>query len=151
MAQCARYLPPDGAGAAATSLRLSMSGSRGIVAAGHERSAEAGARVLRDGGNAVDAGLAALLTSWVCEPLLSGPGAGGYLLVAGAGEPPTLLDFFVAAPGAGARAALLPVDVSFGDATQVFHVGASSCGVPGTPAGLEEAVRRWGRMGLADL
>ena len=78
-----------------------MSASTGIVAAGHETTAEAGVRALRAGGNAVDAALAALLTSWVCEPLLTGPGAGGYLLVAGAGEPPTLLDFFVSAPGEG--------------------------------------------------
>src|SRR5215217_6349398 len=112
---------------------------RGIVAAGHPLSAEAGARVLRDGGNAVDAAVAAMLTSWVAEPLLSGPGAGGYMLVAGAGEQPVLLDFFVAAPGFGAdpaeRAPLVPVEVDFaGDARQIFHVGAASCGTYGNPA-----------------
>src|SRR3954467_6391114 len=104
--------------------------SRGICAAGHELTAEAGARVLRDGGNAVDAAVAAMLVSWVAEPLLTGPGAGGYMLVAGAGGEPVLLDFFVAAPGCGAtsseRAPLLPVEVDFaGDARQVFHVGPS--------------------------
>jgi gamma-glutamyltranspeptidase/glutathione hydrolase len=124
---------------------------KGIVAAGHPVSAEAGAAVLRAGGNAVDAAVAACLASWVAEPLLSGPGAGGYLLVAGAGEAPALLDFFVAAPTDGARAPLVPVDVSFGDAAQVFHVGAASVGAYGTPAGLEAAVRRWGRLPLADL
>jgi gamma-glutamyltranspeptidase/glutathione hydrolase len=123
----------------------------GIVAAGHPVSAEAGAAVLRAGGNAVDAAIAACLASWSAEPLLTGPGAGGYLLVAGAGEEPTLLDFFVAAPSDGERAPLLPIDVSFGDATQVFHVGAASCGVPGTPVGLEDAARRWGTLPLADL
>src|SRR5436305_15119601 len=75
--------------------------SRGICAAGHTLTAEAGARVLREGGNAVDVALAAMLVSWVAEPLLTGPGAGGYLLVAGAGVEPTLLDFLVAPPGAG--------------------------------------------------
>ncbi len=50
-----------------------------------------------------------------------------------------------------ARAPLLPIEVSFGDAMQIFHVGAASCGVPGTPAGLEEAARRWGTLPLADL
>ena len=58
----------------------------GMVAAGHPLTAEAGARVLREGGNAVDAAIAAMLVSWVAEPLLTGPGAGGYMLVAGAGR-----------------------------------------------------------------
>jgi gamma-glutamyltranspeptidase/glutathione hydrolase len=127
----------------------------GIVAAGHPVSAEAGASVLRAGGNAVDAAVAACLASWAAEPLLTGPGAGGYLLVAGGGWEPVLLDFFVAAPSGQAdgrtRAGLVPVDVSFGDATQVFHVGASSVGAPGTPRGLEAAVARWGSLPLADL
>ena len=85
--------------------------------------------MLRAGGNAVDAALAAMLTSFAAEPLLTGLGAGGYMLVARApaGEP-VLLDFFVEAPGRGAdharRAELVPVDVSFGDAVQVFNVGA---------------------------
>ena len=132
-----------------------MADPRGIVAAGHPLTAEAGARVLRAGGNAVDAALGAMLVSWVAEPLLTGPGAGGYMLVAGGDDEPTLLDFFVAAPGDGAdpgdRAALLPVDVSFGDAHQVFYVGAASVGVPGCPAGVAEAARRWGSVPLADL
>jgi gamma-glutamyltranspeptidase/glutathione hydrolase len=132
-----------------------MSGPRGMVAAGHPVTAQAGADVLRAGGNAVDAAIAAVLASWAAEPLLTGPGAGGYLLVAGAGEPPTLLDFFVEAPGRGAdvaaRGTLVPVDVSFGDVVQVFHVGAASCGVPGNPAGVAQAADRWGRMSLADL
>src|SRR5688500_3692555 len=109
-----------------------MTTSRGFVAAGHPLSAEAGARALRDGGNAVDAAIAAMLVSWVAEPLLSGPGAGGYMLVAGAGEDPVLLDFFVEAPGRGAdpakRCPLEPAEVSFGDATQVFNGGPASCG-----------------------
>ena len=129
--------------------------TRGVCAAGHPLTAEAGARVLREGGNAVDAALGAMLTSWVAEPLLTGPGAGGYLLVAEPGEPPTLLDFFVAAPGEGAdaarRGALLPVEVDFGDAIQVFNVGGAACGVPGNPAGIAEAARRWGTVPLAEL
>jgi gamma-glutamyltranspeptidase/glutathione hydrolase len=126
----------------------------GMVAAGHPLTAEAGARVLREGGNAVDAAIAAMLVSWVAEPLLTGPGAGGYMLVAGAGERETLLDFFVAAPGFGAqdgRCALEAVEVSFGDATQIFNVGPASVGTYGNPAGIEEAARRWGTVPLAEL
>jgi gamma-glutamyltranspeptidase/glutathione hydrolase len=128
---------------------------RGIVAAGHPLTAAAGAEVLRAGGNAVDAAIAAMLTSFVAEPLLTGLGAGGYLLVAPPSGEPVLLDFFVAAPGLGAdlpeRAALLPVEVSFGDALQVFWVGAASCAVFGTPAGVVAAVERFGTVPLADL
>ena len=127
--------------------------SRGICAAGHSLTAEAGARVLREGGNAVDAAIAAMLTSWVAEPLLTGPGAGGYLLVAGANAEPVLLDFFVEAPSGdpAARGDLLAVDVSFGDATQVFHVGAATCGPYGTPAGVVAAADRWGTVPLDQL
>ena len=133
-----------------------MRAERGICAAGHPLTAEAGADVLREGGNAVDAALAAMLMSWVAEPLLTGPGAGGYLLVAGAGLEPVLIDFFVSAPGAGrpvsdARGDLEAVEVSFADAVQVFHVGAASCGAYGTPAGVVAASERWGSVGLDRL
>jgi gamma-glutamyltranspeptidase / glutathione hydrolase len=127
----------------------------GMVAAGHPLTAEAGARVLREGGNAVDAAVGAVLASWVSEPLLTGPGAGGYMLVAGAGEEPTLLDFFVEAPGRDAdpaqRADLVPAEVSFGDAVQVFNCGAASCGTYGSPAGLAAALERWGSLDAAAL
>jgi gamma-glutamyltranspeptidase/glutathione hydrolase len=127
---------------------------KGVVAAGHPLTAQAGARVLREGGNAVDAAVAAMLTSFVSEPLLTGLGAGGYMLVAGGGREPALLDFFVQAPtrvGDGSEAELRGVDVSFGDAAQVFHIGPASCGVYGAPAGVCEAVRRWGTVPLEDL
>ena len=127
---------------------------RGIVAAGHPTTAQAGADVLRAGGNAVDAALAAMLTSFVTEPLLTGLGAGGYMLVAAPGRDPVLLDFFVAAPGQGAdgeRAELVPVEVSFGDAVQVFNIGAASCGAYGAPAGVCAAAQRFGTVPLADL
>src|SRR3712207_2679914 len=128
---------------------------RGVVAAGHPVSAEAGARALRQGGNAVDAALGAMLASFVAEPLLTGLGAGGYMLVAGPGRDAVLLDFFVEAPGRGADgaspASLEPVVVSFGDAEQLFHIGAASCGIHGTPAGICEASRRFGSLPLSEL
>ena len=127
----------------------------GVIAAGHPVTADVGARVLREGGNSVDAAVAAMLASFVAEPLLTGLGAGGYMLVSRPGEAPVLLDFIVAAPGRGAdqdhRALLAPVDVSFGDAVQRFHVGPSSCGVYGTPAGAAHAAERFGSRSLAEL
>jgi gamma-glutamyltranspeptidase/glutathione hydrolase len=125
------------------------------VAAGHPVSAAAGADALRAGGNAVDAALGAMLASFVCEPLLTGLGAGGYMLVAPPGRDPVLLDFFVEFPGRnrppGAPAELIPFAVSFGDAVQTFNVGAASVGTYGVPAGVCEAARRFGRLALSDL
>jgi gamma-glutamyltranspeptidase / glutathione hydrolase len=127
---------------------------KGVVAAGHPLTAQAGAATLRMGGNAVDAALSAMLTSFAAEPLLTGLGAGGYMLVAGGGREPALLDFFVEAPSPpqdGSGAVLEAIDVSFGDAAQVFHIGPVSCGIYGAPAGVCEAARRWGSMPLAEL
>ncbi len=128
----------------------------GVVAAGHPVSARAGADAMRDGGNAVDAALGAMLASFACEPLLTGLGAGGYMLVVSPEDPePILLDFFVEAPGRGFDAAqrceLMPVRISFGDAIQVFNIGAASVGTFGMPAGVCEAARRFARLPLARL
>jgi gamma-glutamyltranspeptidase / glutathione hydrolase len=127
----------------------------GVIAAGHPLTARAGADVLQRGGNAVDAALGAMLASMACEPLLTSLGAGGYMLITPPERPPTLLDFFVEASGRGAdasrRAELVPISVSFGDAIQVFNIGAASVGTYGVPAGICEASRRFGQIPLSDL
>jgi len=132
-----------------------MSGPRGVVAAGHPLTAAAGADVLRAGGNAVDAAVAAMLVSFATEPLLTGLGAGGYMLVHEPGATQTLLDFFVEAPGLGAdpaaRAALVPVPVSFGDAEQEFNIGPASVGTYGNPAGACAAAARFGTVPIDEL
>ncbi|HXS47915.1 MAG TPA: gamma-glutamyltransferase [Solirubrobacterales bacterium] len=126
----------------------------GVVAAGHPLTAEAGAEILREGGNAVDAAVAAVLASFAVESPLTGFGAGGFMMVSH-GEEAVLLDFFVAAPGKDGverGVELVPVPVHFDEETvQTFYVGPASCGVPGTAAGLELALQRFGTGQLADL
>jgi gamma-glutamyltranspeptidase/glutathione hydrolase len=126
----------------------------GVVAAGHPLTAEAGADVLREGGNAVDAAVAAVLASFAVESPLTGFGAGGFMMVS-RGEETALIDFFVAAPGKDGierKVELAPVPVHFDEETvQTFYVGPASCGVPGTAAGLELALRRFGTVSLAEL
>jgi gamma-glutamyltranspeptidase/glutathione hydrolase len=125
---------------------------KGAVAAGHQLTAEAGARILSAGGNAVDACIAAAFMSWVAESPLTGPGAGGFMLVHRARDRSTrLLDFFVATPGLEApsrrRAGMEEVDIDFsGESHQVFHIGSASCAVPGKTAGLVAAHRRFGTL-----
>jgi gamma-glutamyltranspeptidase/glutathione hydrolase len=125
---------------------------RGAIAAGHPLTAEAGARVLAEGGNAVDACIGAGFASWVAESPLTGPGGGGFMLVHRARDRTTrVFDFFVAVPGLGLgrheRAEMESVDVDFTpESSQVFHIGAASCAVPGTVAGLEAAHRVYGSL-----
>ena len=126
----------------------------GVVAAGHPLTAAAGAQVLREGGNAVDGALAALIASFATEPLLTGLGAGGYMLVAEPHGEPVLLDFFAQTPSLrldGQAAPLDAVDVSFGDAVQTFNGGPASCAVPGMAAGIVAAAQRWASRPLEVL
>src|ERR671922_7333 len=125
---------------------------RGAVAAGHRLTAEAGAQVLAEGGNAVDACIAAAFVSWVAESPLTGPGAGGFMLVHRAADGSTrLLDHFVTVPGLGLRrpgsAEMESVAVAFTpESSQTFRIGGASCAVPGAVAGLSEAHRQFGAL-----
>lgn len=129
-----------------------MSSARGVIAAGHPLTAEAGAGVLREGGNAVDAAVAAVLASFVAESPLTGMGAGGFMLVHMPSGEHHLLDFFVQSPATVAPAsAQVEFTVDFEGALQQFNGGPASCGVYGTPAGVWQAAERFGSASLRDL
>ena len=131
-----------------------MQPQRGVVAAGHPLTAEAGAQVLREGGNAVDAAICAVLTSFVRESQLSGFGAGGFMMVheGRGGQPDRLLRRGGRGRRRGAhRRSSIPIPVYFDETPQIFNCGAASCGVPGNPAGLEHVRRRFGSLPLARL
>ena len=126
------------------------------VAAGSAGAADAAAQVLRIGGNAVDAAIAAACAATVCEPGLASLGGGGFLTVRTPAGEQVVHDFFVDAPGHG-RDPALPhprldtVVIRFGGADQTFHAGLGSLAVPGTLDGLLHAHARHGRLPLADV
>ena len=123
-----------------------------MIAAGHPLTAEAGADVLRAGGNAVDAAIAAVLTSFIAESPLTGLGAGGFMLIHTPGGESHLLDFFVSTPANIAPvSAQVEFTVDFDGALQQFNGGPATCGVYGTAAGLWEARERFGTMPMRDL
>ena len=90
---------------------------KGVIAAGHQVTAKAGAEILRAGGNAFDAALAAMFTSTVPEVVLSSVGGGGFLMAhspAANGDQAAnmLYDFFVDTPRVkcGIRGIETPLD-----------------------------------------
>jgi gamma-glutamyltranspeptidase/glutathione hydrolase len=125
------------------------------IAASHPATAEAGLQILRAGGTAADAAVAAVLTCCVAESIYTGLGGGGFATYfeASTGRV-TCLDFFVAVPGTdGDRTAapMVPVEVYFGGVPQVYSIGGASVAVPGVPVGAGEVHRRWGRLPWAEL
>jgi gamma-glutamyltranspeptidase/glutathione hydrolase len=116
------------------------------VAAGHPATAEAGLEILQEGGSAVDAAVAACLASCVAETVMTGLLGGGFAIVFDASSGRVAnLDFFVAVPS-GNGAAMEELAVPFGEELVHYAVGASSCAVPGVPAGLGELWRAHGRL-----
>ena len=128
--------------------------SRGVVAAGHALTAEAGAEILRQGGNAFDAAISAVMTAWVTESVLTSAGGGGFLLAHTANGHNCLFDFFAQTPSHNRLKQppdFYPIDANFGDTLQEFHIGLGSIAVPGAIAGLLQIHQKLGRLPLAAI
>lgn len=122
-----------------------------MIAVANPLAAEAGAAVLRSGGSAVDAMIAAQAVLGLVEPQSSGLGGGAFLVWFDAlsGEL-TTLDGRETAPMAVTPTAFQDPN---GEPLQFFDVvvGGLSVGTPGTPRLMEEAHRRWGRANWSGL
>jgi gamma-glutamyltranspeptidase/glutathione hydrolase len=117
-----------------------------VIAAGHPATADAGAEILSDGGSAADAAVAACLASCVAETVMTGLLGGGHAIYLDASTGTARnLDCFVAVPS-GTGAPMDELQVPFGEELVHYAVGASSCAVPGVPAGLDALWRAHGRL-----
>jgi len=124
------------------------------VAAGHDATAEAAEQILRDGGNAADASVAAFYAACVAEPMLASVGGGGFAAVESGNGRPRVLDFFARTPGRQLPiedASIIPVTVDFTDTTQTFYIGMGTVAVPGGVAGTLKLHAELGRMPLRDV
>lgn len=129
----------------------------GMIAAGGPETAVAGATILQQGGNAVDAAVAAAFASFIAETGVVHLGGSG---IAQIYDPRTgqsvVYDFFSNMPGLGRKSRPPQMDfaevmIDFGATTQSFHLGRASVAVPGNIAGLCQMAADFGRLPLARL
>src|SRR5262245_14929315 len=133
----------------------------GVVAAAHRRAAEVGANVLGAGGDAVDAAVAVSFAIGVVEPWMSGPAAGGAMVLWRAADGRArVVDYGMRSP-----IALDPADYPLagggGTAKDLFAwpavvddrnvQGATAVAVPGVVSGMGLAHAEYGRLPWRDL
>jgi gamma-glutamyltranspeptidase/glutathione hydrolase len=119
---------------------------RGVVAVSHPLAAKAGARILKKGGNAVDAAAAIQFALNVVEPQSSGIGGGGFMMIHLAQTNETfIIDSREKAPEAATPNMF--GTLSFADAS----TSGISVGVPGTLRGVATALEKWGTISLAEV
>jgi gamma-glutamyltranspeptidase/glutathione hydrolase len=138
------------AGAVLAGATAQVTDMRGLVT-GHPQGAAAGMAVLAGGGNAVDAVVAAALVAGVVEVGGCGPGGyGGHAVVAPTGGKVTAIDFNSTAPAAATPGMFRP-DAQGAVPGGVNSHGWLAAGVPGTLAGLQLALDRFGTQRFAAL
>ena len=152
--------PADPAGAAAHERRAHQPprhatavGKGGAVTSVDPYASQIGLKVLKQGGNAVDAAIATAAALGVTEPYSSGLGGGGYFVYYDAKRQRVkTLDGRETAPAAMKHDAF--IDPATGKPytfTPDLVTSGVSVGVPGTPATWQAALDRWGSMSLADV
>ena len=125
---------------------------KGVVAAGDKITAQAGAEMLKIGGNAFDAACASMLAASLSEPMLTSLGGGGFALTHEMGKEPVLYDFFVdVPPNRVENPDFFPIYVELENTVQEFHIGAASTAVPGMVKGIYELHYEKGSLPLGEI
>lgn len=126
----------------------------GAIATGHPETSGAAAIILRQGGNAFDAALGAMLAACITEPVLNSLGGGGFLLASPSEGKPVLYDFFAQTPRQRREerdSDFHSAKCNFGTVEQEFHIGMASLATPGVAKGLFEVHADLGKMPLKQI
>ena len=124
-----------------------VAGRSGMVASSEPLASDAGAEILRAGGNAVDAAVAVGFAMAVTFPQAGNLGGGGFMLIRMAKGDAIVVDYREQAPAAATREMYQDAQGNLipGASTK----GARAAGIPGTVRGLALAEEKYGRLGLA--
>ena len=128
-----------------SSWRPTVMGTQGMVAAGHPLAAEVGMRVLKAGGNAVDAAIAAWAIQGQVEPGMTGLGSDMFALIYLA---KTKEVKFINGTGFAPKAATIDYYNAHGG---MPDDGGLSIAVPGAVGGAALALEKYGTKPLADV
>ena len=121
--------------------------ARNVVATSHPLAAQAGLRMLQNGGNAVDAAIAAAAAMTICEPVSNGLGSDAFCILWD-GQQLHGLNAAGRAPQAWTPAYFR---ARYGDAATPPRRGPDSVTVPGAVSGWAALSRRFGKLSFADL
>lgn len=135
--------------AAPAAVPAPVEAEHGMVVSAHRLASTVGVQVLRHGGNAVDAAVAVAYALAVVFPEAGNIGGGGFMTIRLADGNQTFIDFRETAPGAA-------TPTMFQDANGQVVPGLSTrgfkaVGIPGTVAGLELALQRYGTRPRREL
>ena len=126
-----------------------VQGDQGMVATSHTLASEIAQRVLRNGGNAIDAAVTAGFALAVTQPRSGNIGGGGFLLYApGDGSAPEAIDYRETAPAAASETMFQ--DENGNVVNERSRFSHKAAGVPGTVAGLALALERHGTISLKE-
>ncbi|HZI18426.1 MAG TPA: gamma-glutamyltransferase [Pyrinomonadaceae bacterium] len=131
-------------GAARAASREPVRARRGMVASVSEHASRAGVDVLRRGGNAVDAAVAVALALAVTYPAAGNLGGGGFMMIRLKDGKATAIDYREMAPAAAHRNVYLDAQGRLIEGEGSSTLGYRASGVPGTVAGMEMALKRYG-------
>ncbi|HEY0385918.1 MAG TPA: gamma-glutamyltransferase, partial [Pyrinomonadaceae bacterium] len=128
---------------AATS-RAPVSAPHGMVASTSKLASEVGVEVLKRGGNAVDAAIAVAFALAVTYPAAGNLGGGGFMMIRFRDGRATAIDYREMAPAAASRNVYQDAQGQLIKGEGSSTVGYRASGVPGTVAGMELALKKYG-------
>jgi len=124
--------------------REPVRGKQAMIASQHEIASKIGVEVIRKGGNAVDAAIAVAFALAVVYPEAGNLGGGGFMLIRFKDGMTTAIDYREMAPALANRNVYLDRNGKLIKGEGSSTIGYRAAGVPGTPAGLEMAFKKYG-------